>query len=61
MMDHARFMQGTETVKVIKNEDLVCSNCRYLIPEDTAACDQFECKPIPVLEGGPCKRFAGKG
>lgn len=58
-MDNSRFLQGSETVHIIKNENLVCRNCRYLIKEDTAACEQFTCKPIEVLEGGACKKFAG--
>lgn len=58
-MDNSRFLQDADTIRVIKNENLVCRNCCYLIKEDTAACEQFDCKPIEVLEGGACEKFAG--
>lgn len=58
--DNSRFIQTAETVTVIKNEDLVCRNCRYLISDDTAACELYSVKPVSVLEGGACKKFAGK-
>lgn len=59
--DNSRFIQGAETATVIKNENLVCRNCRYLILEDTATCELYSFKPVSVLEGGACKDFAGKG
>ncbi|MBS6398021.1 MAG: hypothetical protein KH452_12900 [Clostridiales bacterium] len=60
MEDYSRFIQGAEGIKVFRNEDMVCRNCRYLIEDDTAACDIYKIKPVSVMEGRSCREFARK-
>lgn len=59
MENISRFIQGPEGIHVFQNEDMVCRNCRYKIEDDTSACEIYKTKPVSVMEGGPCRRFAG--
>ena len=60
MEDNSRFIHGTDGIHVFRIEDMVCRNCRYLCDDDTSACEIYQVKPVSVLEGGVCGRFAGQ-
>ncbi len=53
--DELKFVQ-------IKNEDLVCKNCRKKfddidMPCNTSKCEAYRIKPIEVLDGGMCFEY----
>lgn len=46
----------------IKNENLVCKNCKKkyddtLLPCNTSKCEAFMIKPSEVLDGGDCNEY----
>ena len=46
----------------IKNNDLICKNCRKKyddtnVPCNTSKCEAFAVKPNEVLDGGDCIEF----
>lgn len=50
----------------ITNADLVCADCRFVLPDNkvfgnTSRCKKFRSKPNTVLTGGNCDEYQSKG
>lgn len=48
--------------ELVKNDDLVCKDCKNRYPDDimpcnTSKCAKFEMKPDEVLDGGECDEY----
>lgn len=41
----------------IKNKDLFCNSCKYVIETKTCSCKIFSTKPVSVLKGGVCDGY----
>ena len=57
-----KFTKDKLKFEQIKNENLVCKNCRKKyddtnMPCNTSKCEAFDVKPDEVLDGGDCIEF----
>ena len=58
-----KFKKDKLTFTQIKNENLVCKDCRNKyddtdMPCNTSKCEIFEIKPDEVLDGGDCDEYS---
>ena len=61
----ARFDNEDVFAEVIKNDTLVCKDCKFVLddsefPCNTSRCKCFEIKPNEVLLGGKCSKYMKK-
>lgn len=57
-----KFKKDKLKFELIKNENLVCKDCRKKyddseMPCNTSKCEAFDMKPDKVLDGGDCDEF----
>lgn len=57
-----KFKKDKLKFELVKNENLVCKNCRKKyddanMPCNTSKCEAFDMKPDKVLDGGDCDEF----
>ena len=57
-----KFKNDELKFKQIKNEDLICKNCKKRyddtnMPCNTSKCEAFNMKPIEVFDGGDCIEY----
>lgn len=60
-----KFKKDKLKVTQIKNENLVCEDCRKKyddtnMPCNTSKCEAFDVKPDKVLDGGDCEEYEAK-
>ena len=60
-----KFKKDKLKFKQIKNEDLVCKDCRKKyddtnMPCNTSKCEAFDIKPSEVIDGGNCGEYEKK-
>ncbi len=60
-----KFKKDKLKFELIKNENLVCKDCRKKyddtnMPCNTSKCKAFEMKPNEVLDGGDCSEYESK-
>lgn len=60
-----KFKNDKLKFELIKNENLVCKDCRKKyddtnMPCNTSKCEAFEMKPNKVLDGGDCIEYVSE-
>lgn len=60
-----KFKKDELKFEVIKNENLICKDCRKKyddteLPCNTSKCEAFDMKPDEVLDGGDCTEYEKK-
>lgn len=57
-----KFKNDTLKFEQVKNENLICEDCKKkyddtLMPCNTSKCEAFDVKPNKVLDGGDCDEY----
>lgn len=57
-----KFKKDNLKFELIKNENLICKDCRKKyddtnMPCNTSKCEAYEMKPDKVLDGGECNEY----